>query len=75
MEFPGCYAEAATVFSTYANCSFVVGASASQPRGGLLFTAATSLIESCRPNVFGPLTSTSEGLQVCWLIFWCGTAL
>jgi hypothetical protein len=51
------------------NSSFVVGASGSQPRGGLLAMAPTSLIEICRPRVFGPLTSTSLGLQVCWLIF------
>jgi hypothetical protein len=52
-----------------ANCNFVVAPSGSQPRGGLLLMEETSLIEIWRPRVFGPFTSTSLGLQVCWLIF------
>jgi len=51
------------------NCSFVVAASGSQPRDGLLLIDETSLIEICRPRVFGPFTSISLGLQVCWLIY------
>ena len=54
----------------YTNCSRVVAASGSQPREGWLLMDDTSLIEICRPRVFGPLTSTSAGLHVCWLIFW-----
>ena len=54
----------------YTNCRRVVAASGSQPREGWLLMDETSLIEICRPRVFGPLTSTSDGLQVCWLIFW-----
>ena len=57
------------------NCSFVVVASASQLRGGLLLIEPTSLIEIWRPSVLAPLTSTSLGWQVCWLIFWCGAGL
>ncbi len=52
------------------NWSLVVAPSASQPLGGLLPMDETSLMEICRPRVLGPLTSTSEGLQVCWFIFW-----
>ena len=62
-------------FQIHANCSFVIAASASQPREGVLLIEETSLIEICRPRVFGPLTSTSAGLQVCWLIFWYGAGL
>ena len=51
------------------NCSLVVGASGSQPRVGVLVTDETSLMEICRPRVFGLFTSTSDGVQVCWLIF------
>src|SRR5205085_4707424 len=47
------------------NCSFVVAASGSQPRDGLLLIEETSLMEIWRPRVFGPFTSTSDGLQVC----------
>ena len=53
----------------------MVAASGSQPRVGLLLIEETSLIEIWRPRVFGPLTSTSDGLQVCWLIFWYGAGL
>jgi hypothetical protein len=49
----------------YANATRVVGASGSQPRGGLLLIDPTSLIEIWRPRVLGPFTSTSLGLQVC----------
>src|SRR5438477_7853348 len=49
----------------YVNCSLVVAASGSQPREGWLLIDETSLIEICRPRVFGPLISTSAGLQVC----------
>ena len=55
--------------TAYTNCSRVVAASGSQPRVGWLVTDDTSLIEICRPRVFGPFTSTSAGLHVCWLIF------
>ena len=47
------------------NCSFVVAASGSHPREGLLLIDDTSLMEIWRPRVLGPLTSTSAGLQVC----------
>ena len=33
-------------------------------------TDETSLMEICRPRVFGLFTSTFAGSQVCWLIFW-----
>ena len=59
----------------HTNCSFVVAASASQPRVGLLEIEPTSLIEICRPRVFGLFTSISFGSHVCWLIFWCGAGL
>ena len=45
--------------------TFVVAASGSQPRDGALFIEEISFIEICRPRVFGPLISTSEGSHVC----------
>ncbi|MBF8254376.1 MAG: hypothetical protein HW373_1071 [Deltaproteobacteria bacterium] len=53
----------------HANITFVVAASGSQPRVGSLVIEETSLIEIWRPRVRAPFTSTSDGLQVCWLIF------
>ena len=61
--------------ASQANCNFVVAASGSQPLVGLLVIEETSLIEICRPRVFGPLISISAGLQVCWLIFWYAAGL
>ncbi len=49
-----------------ATCNWVVAASGSQPREGWLLIEETSLIELCRARVFGPLTSTSAGWQVCY---------
>lgn len=54
---------------SYVNCNFVVAASGSQPRVGVLVMEETSLMEICRPRVLGPFTSTWVGLHVCWLIF------
>src|SRR5262249_9548399 len=61
--------------SRYTNCSFVVGASGSQPRDGLLLIEETSLIDIWRPRVLGHLTSTSQGAHLCWSIFWYGAGL
>src|SRR5205823_5689003 len=61
--------------TNYVNCNLVVAASGSHPREGLLLIEDTSLIEICRPRVLGPLTSISEGLQVCWFTFWYGAGL
>jgi len=57
--------------SPQANCNCVVVAVSSQPRVGLSVMPATALIDNCRPRVRAPFTSTSTsaGLQVCWLIF------
>ena len=53
----------------------VVVAFSSQPRVGSAVTDEMSLIEICRPRVFGLFTSICFGSQVCWLIFWCGAGL
>ena len=52
-----------------ANATRVVVASGSQPRVGEVVTEEISLIDIWLPRVFAPLTATSAGLQVCWLIF------
>jgi len=54
---------------------FVVVALSSQPRVGSGVTELMSLMEICRPRVFGLFTSISFGSHVCWLIFWCGAGL
>jgi len=38
-------------------------------RAGLAVDRRHFLDRNLRPRVFGPFTSTCEGLQVCWLIF------
>src|SRR5882757_8499705 len=59
----------------YANCTWLTGASGSQPRVGLLLMDEISLIEIWLPRDFTPLTATCSGLQVCWLIFWYAAGL
>jgi len=56
----------------YANTIFVVAAFSSQPPVGLSVTDEMSLIESCRPRVFGDFNLIYSGSQILCQIFWRG---
>jgi hypothetical protein len=53
----------------------LTGAFSSQPRVGLLVTDETSFTDIWFPRDFTPFTASSDGLHVCWLIFWYGAGL